>query len=745
MALKNPNDVETSRPSPPASETSYYGEALTLGNFSRELQTYWFLLLNKLWLIGGIVLCGMILTASYLVATPKLFTAKVTVQVELHDQSEINLKNTYPDALTGLEQLNTIVGKFEGRPLLAAVLFQAGLISSNSLAGITTTAAMNHPVADDQAKADLKLINAFEKHVKVALRRNTRLIDIAVTDRDPVQAAKLANLLVENYLKQDFSLKSTTGKTVSEFFKTEYDRLAQQVQKSEQELQDYAKSVGTVQLADPKNEELTEYQRQLTVAKADAIRCQSAYDKSLAMGTNVDELLAYTAIASDPQIQSYQTAMAQKEAELMQLKQQYREKNPKYILAVNTLEDLKAQFDRKVLTMRDQIQESFRLPYENAAKTVTGLAAELAKSQVNSLDLSQQAIRYNVLAQKAKADREMFEAVSQRLNEMTVSSQLAPAGISVVVPASPPNGPSAPKTQLLLGLGFFGFLGLGIFLVLILDSFNTALRTVDTAEKYLNLPVLGAFPQLDFDHRDHHNQLVAARKNAKSAEVELFRTLRASLLMLGKDDRRSFVFTSSFANEGKTFTACNFAASLAQQGLRTIVLDLDLRRPRVEKFFSGEIKSIPGVTEVLEHRLMLSDVAQSHPEAPNLFWVSAGSTAQGRAEWLSQGVFKNLLDQALLKYDRVVIDTPPLHPVKDALMIAHEVSTVITLVDARRTARRAVAKTIQWLRNVDAPVVGVVLNRLPHRHHGKGFFYHEYYGYGYGNYGQNDKSAADKS
>ena len=164
MAIKNPNDVETSRPSPPASETAYYGEALTIGNFSRELQTYWFLFLNKLWLIGGIVLCGMILTASYLVATPKLFTAKVTVQVELHDQSEINLKNTYPDALTGLEQLNTIVGKFEGRPLLAAVLFQAGLISSNSLAGITTTAAMNHLVADDQAKADLKLINAFEKH-----------------------------------------------------------------------------------------------------------------------------------------------------------------------------------------------------------------------------------------------------------------------------------------------------------------------------------------------------------------------------------------------------------------------------------------------------------------------------------------------------------------------------------------------------------------------------------------------------
>ena len=799
MATNNSPTPES--PGYPPTYPSNYPEPLTGGNFARDFQTLWFLVLGRLWVIGGIVLAGMILTSAYILRSPKMYQATATVQVSSQDQSAFKA-DAYHDNQSGLEQLNTIVGRFQSRPLLAAVLFQASLISSNaatalsldptalSLDSADTNAAGPVPppgvptpsgpatgsnntssntnlaslapapvglanpnfqsaIFTDVSKEEMQLMNGFEKRAKATLRRNTRLIDITVTDRDPSLAAKLANLMVENYLKQDFSIKSTTSKSQGEFFKEEFNRLAQKLQDSEQALQDYEEQVGTVELGNlsgAQSDQLQQYQQQLTSAQADVIRLKSAYDQSLKMGTNVNELLAYTAIASDPQVQLCQTAIAQKEADLLQLKQQYREKNPKYILAVNTLDGLKEQLVKTVLAIRHQIQESFRLPYENALVTQAGLIKQLAKVQTDNLDLSQKAIHYNLLARQVASDRAMFDAVSQRLNDLSVNSELAPVNISVVGPAFPPDAPSSPKVNILLFLGFFGSLGLGLGLVLTMNQFNTSLRTVDETEEYLQLPVLAAIPHLKIDEHDFHSRLVVASQSAHSAEVELFRTLRASIAMLGKDqERRSFLFTSSFPKEGKSFTSCNFAASLAQQGLRTIVFDLDLRRPRLEEFLTGETKHMPGLTEVLESKLKLSEVVQTYPLVPNLFWVAAGAIISNPSELLSQGLFKKVFEQALKDYDRVVIDTPPLHAVKDALLVASEVSTVIVLVDGSKTPRIPVSKTIQWLRNVNAPVAGVVLNLLPRRRKGQGYYYYGYYGYSYGKYGHEGKEKKHKA
>ncbi len=740
MTTPNSDNRESPRPGQPPPNSSEPLVVIAPINFAREIQTYWFLLIDKLWLIGAIVLVTTILVASYVLSKPKLYTATATVQVELHDQSEILAKQ--PDAQTGLEQLNTIVGKFKGRPLLVEVLAQAGLLSSNSATFLANS--ITEPIAHGTLLPadELKLVKLFEKRVTIALRRNSRLIDISVMNEDPGVAAKLANLIVLEYLKQDFAIKTTTSKMIIEFFKTEYGRLSKKVQASEQALQDYEEQVGTVQVAYPQNDSLQEYEKQLTAARADVIRSKAAYDKSLEMGTNIEELLAYSEIVADPQVQSYQKAIAQGETDLLALKQQYREKNPKYILAVNTLNGLKEQLAHQVLNMRQQIQESFRLPYENDEKVMNGLEDELAKSEAKSLELSRKSIRYNMLAKEAATESNIFATISARSSEMTVSSQLAPAGISVIAPATPPADFSSPRVVALVVLAFVVSLIFSCILVIFQNFFNTSLRTVEAAENYLRLPVLAVFPELNLNRRDHQSQLVVLRKNFRPADQDLFRTLRINLSLLAKESHRSFLFTSSFANEGKTFAACNFAASLAQQGLRTIILDLDFRRPQVEEFFTGENKQIPGVIQVLDHRMTLSDVAQTHPDDPNLFWAGAGNTVVNQTELLSPGTFRNLLDQALLKYDRVIIDTPPIHPVKDALLMANEVNTVITLVDGSKTARKAVAKTMQWLRSANAPVAGVVLNRLQRRRRGSGYRYNEFLGYGYGQYGHKEKSLA---
>lgn len=762
----------------PSNYPEGYPELMAQGDIARDLQGIVFQVLEKWWLLGGLLAVGLITSTVYLAFQPRIYVSTATVQIERQDKSTISVsdRQAQPNDPNSVEQLNTVVEKFQCRPILALVLKDLGVISSNSLILLelddkafdertpgnlspNTFASNQVGVVPDRpdttgdreiARRALSAINDLNSRISVKLRRNTRLVDITVSDRDPQRAATIANLMVDNYLRQDFAIKTASSKSQGEFFQAEFKRLAKKLQESEQSLQDYREKVGAAKFSDlttSGTDELQGYQNQLTVVKAEVIARKSAYDSSLGMGTNVQELLAYTQIASDSQVQLCQSAIAQKEAELVNLKQQYREKNPKYILAINTLEGLKNQMASTVLNIRARIQESFRIPYENALTTQQGLERQLAEAQAKSLDMSQKMIHYNLLARTVASDRAMFEAVSQRANEMSVSSQLAPVMISLVGPAFPSEKPASPKVKLTLLMATFGSLALGVILILFLNKIKTTLRTVEDAEEYLQCPVLAAVPKLKLANGDFQEKLVLIHADSRSAEVELFRTLRASLTVMNSEKdhpRRTFVFTSSVPKEGKTFTSCNFAASLAHQGLRTVIFDLDLRRPRLEEFMNGVSQRVAGLTEVLQGQKSLKEVVQAHPKIEGLFWIAAGQMIGNPSELLSQGIFKNILESALKDFDRIVIDTPPLHPVKDALLVAGLADEVIVLVNGSSTPRKAVAKTLQWLTQANIPVAGVVLNLLPRHRKGDGYYYDSYYGYGYGRYAEDEIAASQE-
>jgi capsular exopolysaccharide synthesis family protein len=206
--------------------------------------------------------------------------------------------------------------------------------------------------------------------------------------------------------------------------------------------------------------------------------------------------------------------------------------------------------------------------------------------------------------------------------------------------------------------------------------------------------------------------------------------------MLGKaEDRRSFMITSALPSEGKTFTTLNFAASLAQQGLRTLIIDGDLRKPSVETWLksgkNGERHSV-GVTDYLTGQKKLQEVICSSV-MDKLYYIPAGTTAPNPAELIAQGGFSDLLREALLEFDRVVVDSAPIHAVSDTLLLVRNVNTVCLVVRASKTPRRAVIRSIKQLLNAEAALSGIVLNCLPKRRRlGYGYYYYNpYYDYAY--------------
>ena len=234
------------------------------------------------------------------------------------------------------------------------------------------------------------------------------------------------------------------------------------------------------------------------------------------------------------------------------------------------------------------------------------------------------------------------------------------------------------------------------------------------------------------------DKLVAA-EDSKSSGAEIFRTLRTTLSMLGPEkDRKTYLFTSSLPGEGKTFTSLNYSVSLAQQGLRTLLVDIDLRRPMVEQFFTGKRGRMLGVSDYFLGRAKLDELCQQHKDIPKLFWLPCGSAVPNPAELLMQADFQQLLKQGLAHYDRIVLDTAPLLPVSDTLLLAAKVQTVVLIVQACKTSRKAVAHSVQLLNKANAPIGGVVLNLLPTRRF-SGYYYSYYHGYGYGHYGYGQK------
>jgi capsular exopolysaccharide synthesis family protein len=586
----------------------------------------------------------------------------------------------------------------------------------------------------------------FERNVKATLRRNTRLIDTAVRDTDPKRAALLANSLIAGYLEQDALATYTTTTNASADLQQQADQWRKKLEASEQALQDYRKKVGSISLQD-KNDiigpELQDLNKKVTQSKANLVQAGGAYTNSLKMSTNIEDLLAYPQVAADPDVMQITTDVAKHENDFVLIRQRYREKHPKYILAANELSGLKLQLAETALKVRRRIQESLRIAYQDALTSHLGLEDQLHEAESNAMQLSDSAVRDKVLSDEVASDTAQFTSIIKRLGEIKVETQFKPERIHPIQPALVPDLPASPRIKLIFALAILGGLAVGLGISFVLESVNTSFRTVDEAELYLSLPVLGAIPKMTRTKGETSKLVAIEDRNSPGAEV--FRTLRTTLSMLGREeDRRTYLFTSSMPSEGKTFTSVNYAVSLAQQGLRTLIVDMDLRRPMIEEFFTGKRSVLPGVTDYFLGRKKFDELCLQNKEVAKLFWMPGGSSVPNPLELLTQSDVQQLLKEALSKFDRIVIDTAPLLPVSDTLLLASRVQTVVLVVQGRKTSRKAVERSVQLLNKANAPIGGIVLNLLPNRRLG-GYYYSYYHGYGYGHYGEKktDKTPVD--
>jgi succinoglycan biosynthesis transport protein ExoP len=407
------------------------------------------------------------------------------------------------------------------------------------------------------------------------------------------------------------------------------------------------------------------------------------------------------------------------------LAKRYKPLHPKYIQAQGELAAAKARVSEAILKSAESVGTALAA----ARETERGLEKALAEQEQASLVLSKISIPYNVLLREVQSDQALYDSVLTRLKETDVTKGVEQDNIRVIEPARLPEVPVKPRKMLVVSGALVAGLIAGVALCFLLNMMDNTFKTVDQAELQLDLPAVSMVPLTPPRTAGNKGLMLLEEPNGQVAEA--FRTLRTSLSLLGKQSERTvFLFTSAVPGEGKSFCSMNYAVSLAQQGLRTLLIDADLRLPTVGKTFFGA-KSHLGVADVIAGSVELDQGVQE-TDIPNLHIMTAGHRAPNPSEMLSGSGFGDLVRAAKHQFDRIVIDSAPVNAVSDSLLLVKWAHTVCLVVHAGKTPRKAVLRACKKLTEASARPAGFILNRMP-QHGGVGYYYHYHSAGEYGN------------
>ncbi|HXI53033.1 MAG TPA: polysaccharide biosynthesis tyrosine autokinase [Candidatus Saccharimonadales bacterium] len=698
-----------------------------------DFRKLYYTLRERIWVIALCLLVAGLGITAYLIRAPRIYVSRLVLQVEQGEQKILNIQRVQQEDPQSLEFLKTVEQTLQSRSLLERVL------ETNNLAGDPRFVRMD----DGPRPTQEQLVTRLSRMVEAKLRKGTRLIDVKVEHTDPQIAALIAGSVYREFMSQNFEHTSSTADNAYSFLQNEEKRLKEQLGASEREMQEFKERTKSVSLEDRQNvvvEKLKELNQKVTEAKSQRILQETTYNQAMALSNNVGTLLFLQTVANDPAIIDIRANISRLESELANLRQRYREKHPRYIQTVSQLDEWKSNLTNSVLN----IPQVIRSLYESAKSSESALEAALREQEDAALELNKQALVYNGLARAVDSDRALYEAVLNRIKETTLTKEIRPDQIRIVQDASVPEFPAKPEKLKITLIGLVAGLALGITLALFLSSLDRSLRTVDQAEDFLGVPVLSAIPK--FSGVQGQERKLINSEDAECGEAEAFRTLRTSLSMLGrKEDRRVFLFTSAIPSEGKTFCSLNYGISLAQQGLRTLIIDCDLRRPMVETSLLNNNQRGFGLTDYLIGQKDFNSIV--HPtETENFFYIPAGAHAPNPAELLARTGIDAVIDEALLQFERIIIDSAPIHAVSDTLLILNRVQTLCLVVRSGKTPRNSVHRAVQMLKEAGAPLAGVILNLIPRARGGYGYYYDSYYSYGYyGKYGYGKEREAEKA
>ena len=736
------------RPSKPAAPAAPAGPTFTPENDVHLLDR-----IAVLYRYRRIVVAVFVLTAAAMMiqgyTTLQLFQAQAQIMIEDERATAVpglnNAENMFYEDPE--PYYNTQYRILKGRDLTRHVIKKLNLASVPEFNGTaeppSTPATIVHdlrerivalvkpakPSADEAPRVDESpdesgLVSAFIGRVEVTPIRGSRLVNVSFTAREARFAALAVNALVDEYVEQNLQVKIQSSQNMLEWLGRELTKQQKKVQESEQALSDYRDRQNALSLDDKQNivtQRLTQLNDALIRARTIKAQKDALYSqvRNMSGSTSPD---AIPTIALSPSIQTLKGKIAELSQQRAQLSEKFGDKWPA-VQAVNAnLQEARNQLDAETV----RALQSIKNDYETAVLEERTLASNLEAAKADAQDLSRKSVGYNVMEREAKSNRQVYESLLAREKELSVASNSRANNVRVIDRAEVPQAPLSAGGRRTWIMAFLVGLVLAVGVAFGLDYMNDTIKTPEDVSRRLKLPFLGLVPSV---RGDRHPVLTSAHVPHDFGEA--FRSLRTSLISrYPGDGTKIVVVTSAQPLEGKTTTAANIAMALAYGGSRVLLVDADMRRPGLHRPL--RLTNERGLSQVLIGQARVRDVIQRTID-PNLLAITAGRTPPNPSELLASERMKTLLaNLSHGPFDWIIVDTPPVLAVTDAVILAPGVSGVTFVIGAEMTRRRLAERAIETITASHPKMTAVVLNKVDFARNK--YYYSRYYGHQYKNY-----------
>ncbi len=716
-----------------------------------DLRDYIEVILRRKWLVVGVLFFIFMSTLIFSLSAKKLYRATGTIEVSTESQKVTKFEDVVTEGLRSQEFIATQVSLLKSTAVADRVIhginlkdhpiisgddnhddsFSIGKITADIKASIRSIFQKDSEnVATStlitERIEDKKLMDFFQRNLEVTPNRNSMIINVSFISPDRQLSQDAVNQLMEEFVAWKMDQRMDSSGKARQYLMKQIDRAKIHLEEAEEKQHQFARQAGIVSMDSRLNNvfrQLEDINAALGQAEADLITKETLYEQAV-----IDGPESLPQVLNSEMINDLKKEHATLQSEYENLIEIFHEDYPD----VKAITSRMNSINERITSESVKIFNSIRHEFLSARNRFEVLQKNMEEKKQLALELNERATQYTIMSREVETNKAIYQSLLERAKEIESMAGISPSNIQVVDKASLPIFPAKPnvKRNLLLAIVVGLMAGLGV--AFLIEYFSDTITNPDQIMDRFQIPILGVLP-LETISKDYPVEQIFIN-DPRSSISEAFRTSRVSIQLSGSgSNARCIGITSTTQGEGKTTTASNLAQTFAGAGERVLLIDADLRKPRLHKVFNTTTSSGNGLSSFLAGVVHKDFIVKTNVD--NLYLIPSGPIPPNPVELLASDRFSQLLKKSARMFDRIIIDGPPHLGFADVLVLSRKVGGMILVCAIGETTRDGLRHFKKSMHNVQGTILGCIVNKinLSQRYGYRSYYkYYKAYHYDYG-------------